>query len=36
MGIESQGMLCGGETLGKEKTDGILLVSGNNGDEYIL
>lgn len=36
MGIESQGMLCGGETLGKEITEGVLIVSGNNGDEYIL
>lgn len=36
MGIESEGMLCGGETLGKGKTDGVLLVEGNPGEEYIL
>lgn len=36
MGIESEGMLCGGETLGKDKTEGVLLVEGNAGDMYIL
>lgn len=36
MGVESEGMLCGGETLFKEKTEGVLIVSGNNGDEFIL
>lgn len=36
MGIESEGMLCGGETLDKEKTEGVLLVEGNPGDKYIL
>lgn len=36
MGVESEGMLCGGETLGLEKTDGVMRVSGNNGDEFIL
>lgn len=36
MNVPSEGMLCGGETLGKEKTDGVLLVEGNPGEEYIL
>lgn len=36
MGIESEGMLCGGETLGKGPTKGVMRVAGNNGDEYIL
>lgn len=36
MGVESEGMLCGGETLGKEKTDGVLLVNGINGEKFIL
>lgn len=36
MGTPSEGMLCGGETLGKGKTDGVLLVEGNPGEEYIL
>ncbi|NQZ66133.1 MAG: hypothetical protein HRT99_02865 [Mycoplasmatales bacterium] len=36
MGIESEGMLCGGETLGLEKTDGVLKTEGKNGDEFIL
>ena len=36
MGVVSEGMLCGGETLGKEKTEGVLLVDGNAGDDYIL
>ena len=36
MGVESQGMLCGGETLGLEKTEGVLIVNGNNGDNFIL
>ncbi len=36
MGIQSDGMLCGGETLGKQKTKGAILVDGKNGDEFIL
>lgn len=36
MGVESQGMLCGGETLGKEKTDGVLIVDLPVGSKYIL
>lgn len=36
MGVESEGMLCGGETLNKEKTEGVLITSGNNGDDFIL
>lgn len=36
MGVESEGMLCGGETLGREQTEGVLLVEGNNGDNFIL
>lgn len=36
MGVPSEGMLCGGETLGGSKTDGVLLVDGIPGDEYIL
>lgn len=36
MGIESEGMLCGGETLGKEPTKGVLRVSGDNGSDFIL
>ena len=36
MGVDSEGMLCGGETLGQEKTNGVKRVSGNIGDEYIL
>ena len=36
MGVESEGMLCGGETLGLEKTDGVLLTNGTPGEEYIL
>lgn len=36
MGVPSEGMLCGGETLGKGQTEGVLLVEGNPGAEYIL
>lgn len=36
MGVESEGMLCGGETLGKEKTEGVLLVEKNVGEDFIL
>ena len=37
MGVESEGMLCGGETLGKEKTEGVLTLEGKHeGDKYIL
>lgn len=37
MGMESEGMLCGGETLGLEKTDGVLIVNDKTeGDKFIL
>lgn len=36
MGIESEGMLISGATLGLGETEGVLLVEGNNGDEYIF
>ena len=36
MGVESEGMLCGGQTLGLEPTEGIYHPNGNVGDEYIL
>lgn len=36
MGVLSQGMLCGSETLGKGKSEGVLIVNGTPGDEYFL
>lgn len=36
LGIESEGMLCGTKSLGKEATEGVLLVKGTNGDQYLL
>ena len=36
MGIESEGMLCGTETLGLPKSDGVFITNGENGEEYIL
>ena len=36
MGVESQGMLCGGETLGLKKTEGVLLVDGIPGEKFTL
>ncbi len=36
MGVESEGMLCGGTTLGQEPTEGVLLVKGNIGEEFSI
>lgn len=36
MGVESEGMLCGGETLGKDKTEGVMLVDLPVGSKFIL
>ena len=37
MGIESEGMLCGPETLGLNKAEGVLIVNNlKPGEEYIL
>ena len=36
MGVESHGMLCGGETLGLEQTEGVYHPEGNAGDKFIL
>jgi len=36
MGVESEGMLCGGETLGMEKTDGVLITNQEEGTPFIL
>lgn len=36
MNIISEGMLCSRETLDKEDAIGPLMISGKNGDEYIL
>lgn len=36
MGVPSEGMLCGGETLGLEQTEGIYVPSGKPGDNFVL
>lgn len=36
MGVYSEGMLCGGETLGLEKTEGVYIPKGTPGDNFIL